>query len=195
MHNGQLWIYIIVGLIYFLAKMSKKKAPKQSARPVKPRETQPRRAPTAAPKAERPEPEGKPLTFEEMLREIMEAKREPAEPPPPPPPPTAPSPQPTYVDYDDNLEDGEKEYEQVELARAKNPEAVGYAEGLREAFNRPSLDEDATLRSARAGEGRFKTFENSPENKIFGEYIESLKDPEGFKKAFILSELLNRKHF
>lgn len=128
-----------------------------------------------------------------MLREIMEAKREASRPAPPPPP--EPTPEPTYVDYDDNLEDGEKEYEQAELARAKNPAAAGYAEGLREAFHRPSLEEEISLHDSKAGEGRFKTFENSPENKIFGEYIDSLKDPEGFKKAFILSELLNRKHF
>jgi hypothetical protein len=43
--------------------------------------------------------------------------------------------------------------------------------------------------------GKFKEFEVKTERNILTEYTKDLRDPKGFKKALVLSEVLNRKHF
>lgn len=185
MHDAQLWIYIIVGLIYFLAR-SRKKSRQQSQNPSAPRRATPPVA-SAPHQKTAPRPSApRNLTFEELLREITESKKAPV--------PKEPE-KPTYVDYDDNLEDESKDLEEVNIDRSDDQTIKMYEDARRQAFVRPMAADAAPDYITQASTGRFKSFENSSENKIFEEYIKSLKDPEGFRKAFILSELINRKHF
>ena len=41
--------------------------------------------------------------------------------------------------------------------------------------------------------GKFKVFEEQGKRNLLEEYTRDLKDPEGFKKAFVLNEVLNRR--
>ena len=84
-----------------------------------------------------------------------------------------------YFNYDYKNED--KIYETYEKAK-------------KEAFNRPSLEE--TLKLQPMSEfGRFKEFEDNEKNTVLSEYSEAFNDPEGVKKAFVLSEIFNRKYY
>jgi hypothetical protein len=41
--------------------------------------------------------------------------------------------------------------------------------------------------------GHFKEYDESSKRSVASEVLENFKDPEGFKKAFIMSEILKRK--
>src|SRR5687768_1798568 len=95
------WIYLIIAIIYGISRMMKKadNQPKDVSAPRPDRTV--RYDP--APAAEKP----KQLTFEDLLREITEAKQ--------PPKPVYQPPQPTaeYVDYDEQIGEEEQDLEDV----------------------------------------------------------------------------------
>ena len=41
--------------------------------------------------------------------------------------------------------------------------------------------------------GQFKGYQQDTKVNVAAAYVKDLQDPEGFRKAFILSEILNRK--
>lgn len=177
MDDLQFWLYIIVVVIYFIARGRKKlKQANTNA---------PRQAPgqRPAPQTTSTTREERPPTFEELLKEITESRK--------------PQPKTEYVDYDEELEERPAPLEQTDFDYRKQDKAAYtlYEEGKREAFQRPSLEEKMERKEEPTILGRFKSFDLSPENQIFSDYIKELRDPEGFKKALILSELINRKHF
>ena len=180
--DEKILIYIIIGVIYFLFnRLKKKNAPEDEQEMGGPTES-----------TDRP----KPVTFEELLREITEGKQ------PKPAEPVAerrveysrPQPQPAYVDYDDEIEEVEaKSLERVNFDQERTNEI--YEKAKKEAFNRPSLEESLKLADVNTTYGKFKEFERKTERNILHDYINELRDPQGFKKALVLSEVLNRRHF
>ncbi len=181
--DEKILIYIIIGIIYFLFNRLKKKNPDAE---------QDREGPADQPSEyDRP----KPVSFEDLLREITEGKR------PKPAQPilekkteySRPQPQPVYVDYDDEIEVEEKSLEKVTFDQERTNEI--YENAKKQAFNRPSLEESLKLADVNTTFGKFKEFETKAERNIVSEYTKDLRDPKGFKKALILSEVLNRKHF
>jgi hypothetical protein len=151
----------------------------------------------SAPKPERqvrydsaPPPVQKPkqLTFEELLREITEAKQ-----------PQQPVYQPAerkaeYVDYDDQIGEEEQDLEDVNYDYKKKDKLYDvYEEAKRQAFVRPSLEETMNVRDTNMQFGKFKVFERQEQRNLLEEYTRDFKDPEGFKKALVLSEILKRK--
>ena len=189
--DEKILIYIVIGIIYFLFNRLKKKSPQDE------------------PDYERPSNESdtdydrpKPITFEDLLKEITEGKlQKPAEPAPqskPEYPPSRPeyapkAPQPVYVDYDDEIEEEEKSLEKVRFDQDRTNEI--YENAKKQAFVRPSLEESMNLSDVNTTYGKFKEFETKTERNILTEYVKDLRDPKGFKKALVLSEVLNRKHF
>jgi hypothetical protein len=179
MDNIQFWLYVIVGVIYLISRARKKAQeknmpkdfPESSARPTE----RPFEQTTSAPKP-------KQLTFEELLREITEAKE------------VTRAPAPEYVDYDDDIEDEEKSLEMVPAMDDDKSTKI-YEDAKKMAFNRPSLEETLKLSDVNTDFGRFAEFDKKATNTILTEYTKELRDPKGFKKAIILSEILNRKHF
>lgn len=181
--DEKILIYIIIGIIYFLFNRLKKKGP----------EEQEVDGPGEQPSdSNRP----RPVSFEELLREITEGKQ------PKPEQPVfeskrqyrpEPEPQPAYVDYDDDIEEEEKSLEKVTFDQERTNEI--YENAKKMAFNRPSLEESLKLADVNTSFGKFKEFEVKTERNLLLEYTKDLRDPKGFKKAFILSEVLNRKHF
>lgn len=178
--------YIVLGIIYFIYNAIKKKKPENEPGPDRPQ---------SRPQTNKPQP----VSFEDLLREITEGKqpekfpdlpvneqkteyRQPL-----------PRPQPEYVDYDDDLEEEEESLEKMSFDDERSNKA--YEDAKEMAFNRPSLEETLKLDQVNTTFGRFKEFEKKQDSGVLFEYVKDLRDPMGFKKALILSEVLNRKHF
>ncbi len=99
-----------------------------------------------------------------------------------------------YVDYDDRVTDEEQDLEGEDYDnRKKDPVHDVYEQAKKQAFNRPSLEETMKVGDTVMSYGRFKAFEQEKRRDLLGEYLAELRDPEGFKKAFVMSEILQRK--
>ena len=175
MDSFQFWLYVIIAVIYLLSRARKKKAD-ESPGPVD--------ANDARPLSSAPPPGNKPkqLSFEELLKEITESKqqRPPIEEP--------------VVDYDENLEEEEQDLEDVEYDyRKQNKTYEVYEEAKKQAFLRPSLEETMKVKDTVVSFGKFKEFERGDETNLASEYLKDFHDPDGFKKAVVMSEILKRK--
>ena len=180
----QFWLYVIIGIIYAISRVLKKPENQSKDFPedIKPDRNAPR------PAGDRP----KALTFEDLLKEISEAKQ--------------PQQQASYpvkrfesqpVDYDDELEDEEKrDLEEVSYQKRKEEsERVTkvYEEAKRMAFQRPSLEETLNVRDTNVQFGKFKVFEAEKQRNLLEDYTKDFQDPDGFKRALVMSEILKRK--
>jgi hypothetical protein len=172
----QFWIWLIVIVITLIARANKKKA--------KPFETnQSDDLPSL--------PETKPISFEDLLREIQAAKA-------PKPvkqaiPQPAPAKQYDFVDYDDNLKDEVEEFEKVDY-KSQDQIYDTYEKAKRDAFNRPSLEETIKVEDTDTSFGQFKGYKRKERGAMVSNYITELKNPTSFKKAFILSEILSKRY-
>lgn len=175
--DTQFWVWLIIVVITLLARgLSKKKqGPQQQA----PDEDY----------GEPSQPANKPISFEELLREIQ-ASKAPAKREPEPAKPATP-----YVDYDDNLGEEERDLEEVEYDYRKQDNIYQvYEDAKQQAFMRPSLEtEDTQLAKTDIKFEHFKGYDQESKGTNFA-FLAELRDPEGFKKAFIMSEILNRKY-
>ncbi|MBT1705687.1 hypothetical protein KK060_20520 [Fulvivirgaceae bacterium PWU20] len=136
-----------------------------------------------------PIPKPKAVTFEELLREITEAKQAQK-------PVTVPETRPEPVfDYDDEIEEEENDLETIEpeYSQRENRSYEIYEEAKRQAFVRPSLEETMNVRNTNVEYGKFKSFEQEKPRNLLEEYTKDFQDPEGLKKAIVMSEILNRK--
>lgn len=161
------WIYIIIAIVFAVVRQMKKSAKGAEERPRTPDYDQ---------------SDNKPMTFEELLREIQASKN----PPPPPPAPT-----PVYA---------KTEYRSVEAESLETNSTTNdnrsfelYEKAKREAFQRPSLEETLKLEDTVMKYSHFKEYDESVKRTVALDVMENFKDPEGFKKAFIMSEILKRK--
>ena len=180
--EAKYWFYIIVGGIYLLSRILKKNGNEESkSAPAKPQRTV------------HPQPSEKPkaLTFEELLKEITEGKAaQKASQPQPQPIPRAYQ----EVDYDDDLKDEVDDLEEIGTRYPKeNSVTRAYEEGKKSAFNRRSLEETLNVRNTDVRYAKFKVFEQAQERNLLEEYTSQFRDPEGLKKAVVMSEILNRK--
>jgi hypothetical protein len=179
----QFWIYLIIAIIYGISRAMKKaeNQPKDVSAPKPDRQV---RYDSAPPPIEKP----KQLTFEELLREITEAKQ-PQKPVYQPAQPKA-----EYVDYDDQIGEEEQDLEDVNYDYKKKDKLYDvYEEAKRQAFVRPSLEETMNVRDTNMQFGKFKVFERREQRNLLEEYTRDFQDPEGFKKALVMSEILKRK--
>jgi hypothetical protein len=177
MDNIKIWIYVIIGVIYLLSRLRKKQP-----EPPQGEDTRPSRnfEPTQS-----YQPKTKPLTFDELLKEITQEKQPVSQPT---------SRQPKYVDYDDNLGEEEQDLEDLDTDyRKKSNVFQTYEQAKSEAFNRPSLEETMKIEDTVVKFSKFKVFEEEKRRDLLEEYTRDLRDPEGFKKAVVLSEILNRR--
>lgn len=176
MDSFQFWLYVIIAVIYLISRARKKKAD-ESPGPVDAGRDRPMSSPP--PQANKP----RQLSFEELLREITESKQQqqlPREEP--------------VVDYDDDLEEEEKDLEDVEYDyRKENKTYELYEDAKKQAFLRPSLEETLKVQDTVVSFGKFKEFEIEDENNLASEYLKEFHDPDGLKKAVVMSEILKRK--
>jgi hypothetical protein len=97
------------------------------------------------------------------------------------------------VNYEDDLEE-EGVSEKTDYNQRDYDKTVEtYEKAKQSAFNRLSLEETMKVEDTMVRFGQFKGYQQDTEVNVLAEYVKDLKDPAGFKKAFILSEVLNRK--
>jgi len=179
----QFWIWLIIIVVTFVSRaMKKAKTPEA---PQQPRTNSDNEH----------SPDHKPMTFEELLREIQgsktppqhaEVKRQPVDFRKP-----APLPKSYEVDYDDEIEEEEKNYETIPSSDDRSYEV--YEQAKREAFKRPSLEDTLKLEDTVMKFGHFKEYDETLQRSLAREVLQDLKNPDGFRKAFIMSEILKRK--
>ncbi|MBP9924753.1 MAG: hypothetical protein KBF45_02100 [Cyclobacteriaceae bacterium] len=171
----QFWIWLIVIVITLIARANKKKA-----QPFEPNH----------PVDNSSLPESKPLSFEDLLREIQAAKA-----PKPPKPVAIPLPpkQNDFIDYDDDVKDEIEEFERPDY-KSQDKIYETYEKAKQQAFYRPSLEDTIKVGDTDTSFGQFKGYKSKERGVSISNYITELKNPAGFKKAFILSEILNRRY-
>lgn len=161
-------IWIIIGVLYLISRARKKAEPTNSRPEAKPSE---------------PQSFDKPVTFEELLKEIQASKQ--------------PKPQPVLtknepVDYDDDIEEDAKPFGRVDY-RKEDKIYETYEKAKEEAFHRPTMEETLKLENTIVRFGQFKNYALEDRPSLAAEYAKDLRDPGNFKKAFVLSEILNRR--
>lgn len=174
----EFWVYILIGVIAFLSRLLKKPESPQS--PTHPTREEPSQHPTGQPRTGLP----RQMTFEELLQEITERKQS----------QSTYEREPEIIDYDDKIEEETKSLEEVGYSFDKTyADYKGYEyEEAVSPYGRVSLEETAHI-----GEpvefGKFKVFEQQQEETVLDEYIREFQDPEGMKKAVVMSEILKTK--
>jgi hypothetical protein len=168
----QFWIWVIIIVITLIARSTKKK----------PTTFDQEMDDTASPR-----PQNKPVSFEDLLREIQAAKT-------PKPPEPAPSKSYDFEDYDDTIEEEPKSLEKTFTDYRHDDQIYEtYEKAKQEAFSRASLEETMKLEETEVTFGQFKEFKRAERKSLASELVKDLRNPSSFKKAFILSEILNRK--
>jgi len=171
----QFWIWLVVIVITLIARANKKK-PQQ---PFEPRQPDYRdQAPDTT--------LDKPISFEDLLREIQQAKA----------PKPAPLPAPKkyeFEDYDDNLKE---EAEAVEKTDYRSEDSIyeTYEKAKRDAFNKSSLEETLNVEDTVVKFEQQKGYQQVANREAaVNQYVKELRNPTSFKRAFILSEILGRR--
>ena len=183
MDEFKIIFWIIVGLIYIISKARSKQ--KKQVGPLDDR--------TAT------SPEAKPVSFEDLLREIQQAKNPKQEPLVQQRPVLQPSPaqRPAkpydYQDYDDEIEEEEKRQTIQPDYKSDDKIYDVYEDAKKQAFLRPSLEETMTVEDTVMKFDQFKNYKKEKAIVPGLAYLKEFNDPEGFKKAFIMSEILKRK--
>lgn len=183
--------WIVYGAIflayYFIKNRAKKNQPQQDSIPDY-------QEPTTSTST------GKPVTFEDLLREIQQAKAPKAPEPKPEPKPVlkpyyeAPS-YPKYDDYDDKLEEEERDLEDVNYDYRKKDNIYDvYQDAKVAAFNRASLEETMKVEDTVVRFGQFKEYQRLEEPSLASLVAKDFEDPEKVKRAFVMSEILRRKY-
>jgi hypothetical protein len=193
MDSLQFWLYVIIGVIYLISQVRKKsreQAPQ--GKPVSPKtETTTTWKPEATAETA---PTQKPMTFVELLREITEGKTAKG-------PAYEPQKETEYVNYDEETLSKEEVFEEEAHEevlvdyRKTDPIYKQFEEAKHYDYAANALENTWKLEDVDMKFGKFKEFEAERQRNLLDEYTRDLRDPEGFKKAVILSEILNRRHF
>jgi hypothetical protein len=174
--------YLLIGLGYVLYSwLTRKKQP----------QVVPEREPEGRQDTESP----RQVTFEELLREITQSRQE----------------QQTGVPQEEAVWDYEidadkrdikeetfttPEYREDSAIRQVRPQYYEeYLQGKEIAFQRPSLEETMQLKDVKVDYSRFAPFEKAEPVNLLEVYTSDLFTAEGLKKAFVLSEVINRRYF
>jgi hypothetical protein len=175
----QFWVWLIVIVITLIARANKKKPQSH--------DQEQHEIPSG------PGNETKPVTFEDLLREIQAAKT--------PKPKQVPVAQPVkkevpkqydFVDYEDDLEDESKSLEKASPYQSDKIYET-YENAKKAAFSRASLEETMNVEDTKVTFGQFKEFNKQESQSLASEYVTELRNPKNFKRALILSEILNKR--
>lgn len=174
-------IWIILGLIYLFAR--RKKTPVAS-RPAQPSQDRDENESTEG---------GRPQTFEELLREIEGVKRPEPEPATFDLPPAQREKEKELTTYDYDAPAGKKQLEDTYYDYRDHDKIYEvYEEAKKQAFYRPSLEETVRLTDTIVRFEPKKYNVEQRQNKAT-EFLNELKNPKSFRKAFLLSEVLKPK--
>src|SRR5688572_30270453 len=157
--DAQFWIYIVIGVIYFLSRLLKK--PEQASSEAPEPQTPQRRSTGQTPQPAANTP--RPLTFEELLREITEGKQAQKR---------QPEPVSEYESYEKDLGDEARSLEEVnvdeeEVVTRWKP----YEEIPVRASERRSLEETLKLSDTVMDFRKFDVFEQRHQNRLLDDYL------------------------
>ncbi len=172
--DTQFWIWLIVIVITLIARANKKKPPQ----PFEPSQPDYRESPPDTTL-------DKPITFEDLLKEIQAAKV--------PKPVAPPVKKYDFEDYDDDIKE---ETEVVERSDYRSEDSIyeTYEKAKRDAFSKASLEETLKVEDTVVKFEQQKGYQQVADREAtVNEYVKELKNPTSFKKAFILSEILGRR--
>lgn len=93
-----------------------------------------------------------------------------------------------------SLETVETEYESYEHIPSDDEIRETYERSVNQAKKLKTLDEQVDLEDIRTKSKYFADDEMKEENSVASDILESLKDPDGARRAVILSEIINRKY-
>ena len=174
--------WIVIGLVYLFARRRKK--PQEF-----PAE---QRSPESEEERRIPEPT-KPLSFEELLSEIQGMKKE--ETVAEPSPGDSGSGTRSRREWQYAGEVGEKKTLEGAAYDYREHDKIYqvYEDAKSLAFHRPSLEETVKLQDTIVRFKQFKVYETGTKRNLAAEYFKELKEPQGFKKALILSEILRKR--
>ena len=179
--DAQFWIYIVIGVIYFLSKLLKKPEDIPGETPEK--QAPGRQTQRGQPQTEKP----RQMTFEELLREITEGKQ-------------APTPEPQrrqeaqYESFDNDLGEEARSLERVDFDEAENARIFQkYEEAKNLANERMSLEETMHLEDTVVDFKRFAAFEKKTRRNVLQDYVNITRDRERLKQAIVMNEILKRK--
>ncbi|MEN8251817.1 MAG: hypothetical protein ABFS32_23050 [Bacteroidota bacterium] len=172
--NGNLWYYLALGIIYLISRLfGKKKKKPVTKRPVQERDIE---APTAE---KRSEPE---LTFEDILRELSGTKE--------PKPVPAPQPEPP-IEFGQDFEPKKGHYSVDEIDEIAVPLEVPPDFGSNTSKRYPEPD---TLKTKRPKD-EFKRAEHYKiRDKEEIDFVNMLNEQDGPARAFVMSEIFNKKY-
>lgn len=177
----QFWIYIIIGVIYFLSRVLKKPE-QESGESPEPRRPVRRPAPPPPVRAEQAE-KPRQLTFEELLREITEAKQTQRR-----------EPEPEYRGYEEVLESEAQSLEEVNVNEVDDARAFqAYEDAQRQVFERKSLEETLHLEDTKVSFGKFEAFQQLDRRNPAEEYLRLIRNPATLRQAVVMNEILQRK--
>lgn len=187
MDDLQFWLYVIIGVIYLITQVRKKAKQSQDIPADKPVSRKPH-APEPGWNSETaaPTPTSKPISFEDLLREITEAKTGKAEPEYDP-----------FEPEEDYYDEPRQAPRTSEVTDFKKPEYTysAYEEAKTRDYASLSLEESLKLEDVDVKYGKFREFETETQANLLDLYTKDLRDPEGLKKAVILTEVLSPRHF
>jgi len=179
----QFWIYVIIGVIYFLSRLLKKPEQAGGESPEAPRAPQRRSRQSGQTTGESP----KPLTFEELLREITEGKQAQR-------PQSQRPPEPEYETLETDVGEEAKSLEDVSIDETEDARIFqAYEEAKRQVFERKSLEETLKLQDTDVDFQRFDVFESQKKQRLRDDYLRLLRSPNSIRQAVVLSEILKRK--
>jgi hypothetical protein len=134
----------------------------------------------------------KAISFEDLLREIQGEKTL-SRPVEPKAVVQKPAKEYDFVDYDDDIPDEVEEYEKETTAANDERAFQAYEAAKRDAYQKPQPVQKIKTENLDRLE-HFKGYDQRKKKKITFDFLSELKDPKGFRKAFIMSEILNKKY-
>jgi hypothetical protein len=176
--DAQFWIYIVIGVIYFLSRLLKK--PEQAPDQTEDMPPAQRRSPARSEQTL----SGKPrqMTFEELLREITEGKQQP------------PREERRYESFDNDLGEEAKSLEEAGYDEAEDARVLkAFEDAKSQVFQRSALEESIRLQDTVADFGKLKSFEKKEKRNVLEDYLNIIRNPKGLRQAVVMSEILKRK--
>lgn len=172
-------IWIIIGLVYLFARRKK---------PVEPRAEE--RREVTGESQDIPE-STQPMSFEELLQEIQGMKKEQVQPLPALPVDRPP----VKRDWEySGPPEGKEPVEDTQYDYREHDKIYDvYEDARKQAFLRPSLEETSKLGDTIVRFKQFKEYAAENKRNLAEEFFKELKEPQGFKKAFIMSEILKKR--
>lgn len=171
----QFWLYLAIVILSLLAQIRKKRA--QQAEQDLP--------PPGQGRTEEP----KPISFEDLLREIQQSKM---------PVPASPLPPQRPYNQDDEVEDFDEDLpaEERNLEQPKTAFSDSYAiyeKAKADAFARPSLEETMKVEDTEVRFGQFDKYQHVRETAPAASFAETFRNFAEFKRAFVMAEILKPK--